>query len=351
MSLRRSRFLITALIATGALLVGALGLFACSRSTTDDGAAVAATVNDVAIPEEDVTAYIQSYRAQLGCSDDERWKEVLSEYQTDASTVRTDIINGVFVVDETVRQEAQKQGVSATDDEVDAAVASARVSFGYADDDAGWAQYLSDTGYTEERFRNEVEASVLKEKLCEAELDNPTDDEIKASLLENLATYATWKSSYIAFSDEATATEVHDTLKQSTDLATDFAAAAAQYSTDGGKYADSAGNVGWDILKADELPEIYKEAVTGLSTGQMSSVIHDSDNDVYYIIYCTGEFATGDTTGLTLDDIPADLSQQLYESEESYLWTDKCDTYIDDLVSQQDVVINDMPSGLPYDVS
>jgi len=126
-------------------------------------------------------------------------------------------------------QFAEEKGVTATDDEIRAEIATT-LSIG-ADDpnfDTRFQEELTTTGLTEEQYRNFAKANVLQTKLqsvFQAELP---------------ATLESVHYRQIVVADQATA----DTLKTQIDGGADFAALAAANSTDA-TTKDAGGDAGW----------------------------------------------------------------------------------------------------------
>ena len=72
-----------------------------------------------------------------------------------------------------MRQAAAENGVSVTEDEVDAAVEQARSSY---ESDGDWAQYLAAQALTEQGFREQTELSLLGDKLAQVVAPDASDD-------------------------------------------------------------------------------------------------------------------------------------------------------------------------------
>ncbi|NTU89943.1 MAG: parvulin peptidyl-prolyl isomerase, partial [Actinobacteria bacterium] len=252
------------------MLTLGVGLVACGDTAAAGSDKVAATVNGVEIPETEVQAYIESYRAtDETLSTDEGWTAWLEEAGMTEDELRLQVID-IFVQEEVIRQAAEAEGLTVDDTEVDAQIDV--VKSNYADDEA-WQSALASAGYTEEEYRDTVGISLLYNALLEQGVTQPTAtvEDIQEYLNSNALYYAGKKSSHILFAtdDQATAEAVLAELQASTDLATDFAAAAAEYSTDSS--ASDGGNVGWDSLTS--FVTEYSDALDALSVGQMSGLV------------------------------------------------------------------------------
>ena len=320
----------------------AVCMAACGSSKLTGG--VAATVNGEEIAEDDVTTYIEDIRTSYGLTDDSTWGSYLSMYGMSAEDLREDIIN-MFVEEKAVKIAGDQRGITVSSDEIDASVASIKENF---DSDEEWADALESAGFTEESYRDEVEESLLYEKVEEsvmAELDTEMTDEKR---LEYAQAYAeafdgARKSSHILFAaeDETTAQSVLEQINAGT---LDFAEAAEKYSTDTASAADG-GNVGWDCLTSfvDEyqvaLEELAKDQVSGLVTSEYG--IH--------IIKCTDVF-TLDGDLASIDDLPDEIKAYVEELIEEEAASDDFSEWLTTFVEGLDVVINDMPSNVPYNV-
>lgn len=133
----------------------------------------AAVANGEPISEQKVTNYIESFRSYAGYTDDDSWASFLVTYGYSASDLRDQVINQ-YARQIVVNQEAKKQGITVTSDEVSDEVDSLREQYGLTDDDA-WDDALSQMGYSERQYREEViEPNLIQNKLLEKEVGTPT---------------------------------------------------------------------------------------------------------------------------------------------------------------------------------
>ena len=322
------------LLAAAALM--AVGLAACSG-----GSGAAATVNGESIPEDNVTAYIQSVRSQLGVTDDADWAAYLASSGMTAEDIRTSVIE-MLEQEIVVKQAAKEAGITVDQAEVDSFLASIKSRY---QTDQEYQEFLSSTGYTEdylkESYENYLYQTQAEEKLVTV---TPTDEQIQAAIDERVSTYnGAKRSSHILFAeeDEALANEVLAQLKNGGD----FAALAEQYSQDSS--GTNGGDVGWDC-DATFVQE-YQGALDGLSAGEMTQAPVKSQFG-WHIILCTEEFSYPEGTKVTKDMVPESIYQDLYDELVSSLKSEAYGAWVDGLMEKAEVTINPMPSGLPYDV-
>ena len=303
-------------------------------------ASVAATVNGVAINEDDVTAYIGLIRYQYGISDDSSWTNYLTSMGMSASDVRSTVLQ-TLIGSELVNQAADAAGVTVDDSTIENAINTQKMSAGTT----GWNSYLSSAGITEGQLRKMIKASYVQQAYATDVLGaGASSENIAQYISENSASCSNYdgakKSSHILLSDEATA----QSLIQEINDGADFATLAEQYSEDTGSATDG-GNVGWD--SDSTFVTEYQTALDGLSVGQMTQTPVQSDYG-YHIILCTAEFNLNDTSvTYTEENTPT----ALYETVNTQSVNNALDTFITTAKESAEIVINDMPSGLPYDVS
>lgn len=332
--------------AAGVAAACAFGLAACSSGGSSSGG-VAATVNGVNISEDDVTAYIEEVRASVlsyyGSDDQEdAWGEYLAAYGYTPESLRETVIENRFVQQELIKQGAEEQGIVIEDATIDEYVD--KIKSNYSSDEA-WQSALEQVGMTEQEYRDSIELALANDALKEAvgPETEPTEEELVAEVNESLSTWdGAKRSSHILFSadDEATAQSVLDQINAGT---LDFAAAAQEYSKDGS--ASSGGDVGWDKLTS--FVTEYQTALDGLSLGQVSGLV-TSDYGIH-IIKCTDVFTAPESVTST-DEVPAEFvdnaRETLMQSNSSEAYNEWYESYRE----SADVVINEMPADVPYNV-
>lgn len=329
----------------------AFALAACSNNGSSSG--TAATVNGTPIPEDDVTNYIQSIRTSSGLEEEDAWGQFLAGQGMTPASVREQIIDSL-VDQELVKQGAAELGVTVDSSEVDTYVESMKANF---DGDEAWNNALSEAGFTEESYRESIESSLLSQAVGShfEEEAKATDEDVIAAA----STYATYyngskRSSHILFkvadvNDEAAMAEARAKAQSVLDQINnglDFAEAAKQYSEDSS--AEKGGDVGWDAMSS--FVEEYQNALKELNVGQVSGLVQSSYG--IHIIKCTDEFNAPEeiTTMEQVNAIPEDLRNNITSMAGSTAANNAYNAWLEGLKENADIKINDMPSGLPYDV-
>lgn len=312
-------------------------------SVSDTSEGVAATVNGTEIGEKAVTSYIANFRSMSNLESDADWAQWLVDNNYTAADIREEVIN-YYASQELIRQAAEENDIKVESSEIDSQVQQMR---SYYDSDEDWENALKQIGTTESQYRSLLEISMLQQALQEkvAQPEDPTGEE----LLQYAQMYATYyngakKSSHILFNsdDEATAQEVLDKIN-SGEL--DFAEAAKEYSQDEGSKEDG-GNVGWDKLTS--FVDEYQTALDGLEEGQVSGLVTSSYG--IHIIKCTQVFNAPEEV-TSIDQLPSEFMDSIKSTLESSAKQQAYSQWYQDYKSNADIQINDMPSGLVYDVS
>ena len=306
---------------------------------------MAATVNDVEIGEAAVTNYMQNFRVSAGLAADADFAQWMVDNAYTPSDLRNDVID-YYVDQEVVRIAAAELGVSVSAEEVDAQVNNIR---GYYEDEDAWTAALAAQGLTEQEYREMVEMSLLVKGVKESlDLDAVISDEDKNMYAQMFAVSydGAKKSSHILFAadDQQTAQAVYEQL-QNGEITWDEA--VAQYSLDTASAADN-GNVGWD--KMTQFVSEYQTALDGLNPGEMSAPVESSFG--YHIILCTEVYtAPDDVNTMSISDLPSDWQDQIIQSLTASAEETAYNNWIQEYKSGLTITINEMPSGLVYDVS
>lgn len=302
----------------------------------------AATVNGTPIDEDTVTKYIEDFRTSSDLSSDEAWASWLKESSQDPASIRSQVID-YYVQQELIRQASQENEVvveqSAIDEQVDA------MKKNYSNDQA-WQDALAQSGVTEDQYRESIEIGLTSRALMDkvvAEVDTSDD----AGLLKFMNTYkdminGSKRSSHILFNadDQATAEEVVTKL---TSGEMDFATAAQQYSTDTGS-AQNGGDVGWNTI--NNYVEEYSAALDSIDKGQITLTASDYG---IHIILCTDVLnIEGEPTSLSA--YPSEIVDYMRTIYGSQKKSEDFQEWLNHYKEESDIVINDMPSNVPYNV-
>ena len=250
-------------------------LAACAGGASATGG-VAATVNGTEIPEDEVTGMVESIRSQMSMTDTDTWGQWLADNAMTPESVREEMIDS-FAQQELIKQGAKEKNISVESSEIDDIVSKTKSNY---EDDEKWKAALEQAGFTEEKYRENVESQLLQKKLTEsfASDEEPSqEDLLKYAQMYASAYDGAKRSSHILFDsgDEATAQSVLDQINSGQ---LDVAEAAKQYSKDNavgtGGSAAKGGDVGWDKLNSfvteytDALGGLEKDQVSGLVTSQ-----------------------------------------------------------------------------------
>jgi len=326
----------------------AFGLAACQGKSSGGG--TAATVNGTAISEDEVTNTIQTVRAQSGLETEDAWGQFLASNDMTPESVRKQILDSL-IDQELVKQGAAELNVKVESSEVDTYVESMKANF---DTDEAWNTALSEAGFTEESYRESIESSLLSQAVGTHFQDEATPSD--ADVLESAKTYATYyngakRSSHILFkvdntSDEAAMNAAREKAQSVLDQINggmDFAEAAKQYSEDSS--AANGGDVGWDATNS--FVTAYQDALSGLSAGQVSDLVETEYG--IHIIKCTEEY-TAPAEVTSLDQLPEEFRETIRSMAASVKANNDYTAWLDGLREKADIVINDMPSNVPYNV-
>jgi len=158
-------------------------LSACNGGNANN--AVAATVNGVEIYEQDVTDAIEAMRTQSGnYSEDVAWASVLAASGLTPESLRDSVIQ-TKARDIIISQEAEAQGFAVDDEAIDDSIAQTRQTVG-ADDDATWLEMLNAYGYRDEQaYRDMLVTNDLTMQLYEEFTVEPTDEELRTFIAQN----------------------------------------------------------------------------------------------------------------------------------------------------------------------
>jgi len=294
------------------------GLAACGTGNNANGA-VAATVNGTAIMEQDVTDTIEAMRTNSGdYSDPTAWAQALQASGLTPETLRESVIKSK-AQNIVITQEATNEGFSPDEDSIEAQITQTRSTVGATDDDATWLKMLQSYGYKDEQaFRDMLTINDLTKQLYDNyTMDDPTDDQLRTYIAANPT--AVDGFTVPGYVDTTADTDTTDTT--ATDTATDDTTATDTTATD-------------DTTAADTTATDDTTATGDTSTSDQST-----------------------TPGLTADDIdlttiPSDVLSQykdLYKQDSTNKGT-AFQAWIQSLVDAADIVINDMPADVPYNV-
>ena len=278
------------------LVAGLLVLTACNGGTT-----IAALVNGEQILEQDVTDTIESMRAyNEEYQDPTAWAQALAASGLTPESLRESVIEGM-ARDIIVAQEASSQGITIDAEAIDEQIAQTRQTVGAADDDE-WLSALQQYGFKDEAaYRKMLENNFLSNQLYEGFEVTPTDDELKEFIAQNPTAVAGYDArTGISTADGAAATDV--------------------------------------VPAEDAVPEEGAE-----EGGEVYDIVND-------VIPGLEEPAMMDAADVNLATIPADVLDQFKKMGSDSNKGLAFQEWISDLVDSAEILINDMPESVPYNV-
>lgn len=330
-------------VASLLLVAALLSVVGCGNETGQ----VAATVNGEAIPESVVTDYIEGYISSLGY-DSNQWAQYLGIEGKTAAEFREGVID-YYANYLLYEQKGKELGIQVTDDQVDAAVSDAREKLGR--DDEGWVQYLANQGYTEDTYRATVAYSLLVTAIQAKEIPKPelTDEQRSEFADAHVLTYDAKHVRGIKFGPDEYS-EAEDVLKEilsAQDQPAAFLERIALSKDD--ELVANEGDLGWSCLVS--YGQDWTELVGDLEEGKVYPYVYQS-GDACYLLYCDDGYAPafyGDADK-AVENMPDEIRAVYDEDLERWSFTQATEEYTQSLRDSAEIVVNDMPSGLPYDV-
>ena len=323
-------------LASGA---GIYGLFVGAEDAANQNWAktgkIAATVMGDNIMEDTITSQIMSTR---GDKSDADWAQYLVDNDETPSGLRSQAISS-YQSDIILRHAMLDNGLSYTLQQPD-------VDRWWDAEGSTYEQYGIDENTAKSYYASSIRQWLLEQAVTPE--DSITDQDVIDYLNENADTYnGARKSSHILFALDSDGTTdnkgtAESVLQQIKDGDITFEDAVSQYSTDSTSAADN-GNVGWDCDSS--FVEAYETALKGLGKGDITDTVVESAYG-YHIIKCTDVLEWDGT----LDDISI-VPQDIVDNVRKTLQSEKFQEWYSEYQSNADITINDMPDGLPYDVS
>lgn len=267
-----------------------------------------ATVNGEGITQVDFDKYFNliksNYEQQRGSALDETTDKELID----------NIKNSIFddlIMQKLIRQEAKKQAVAVSQEEVDEILLPFKESK-EGEEAGGFQKFLDSMQASEADIRNQIEISILYDKLLEKVITDVSvsDEEAQTYYQENQAMFKDpggIQIYHILVDSEELAKDIISRLKQGED----FAQLASRYSTDPGS-KDEGGDVGLVNESTSFVPE-FKQAALALKPGQLHPTPVKSEYG-YHIIKAGDKIAASQ---VSFEEVKEDLKRQMEMDEKS----------------------------------
>lgn len=306
---------------------------------------VAAYVNGVAIDEDDVTEFIESFRSKNAQYEtDSGWAEFLKSNGYTSESLRTYVLDTVFIPQELIAQECAKLGIQIGDTDLDEVISREKAYYEQRYGENSWDSVLASYGYDEESWRENELNRLLEEQLRNMVIDavTPTEAEIQAQANESASMYNGKDSYYIQFSTQQEAQAARDRLAASGERVT-----LGEFERLG-----DAVHAGWNSLPAnrDAMGTEYQQAVGALEVDTVSEPVFV--DGAWTLIYCDASFNVGaGGESVVLRTIPPEIYEQIVADATEVKADQLFDEWLRGLASESDIEIEPMPEGLPYNVS
>ena len=358
---------VVALAVAALCLSGCLGL---SKKVT-----VAAQVGDIVISEEDVTAYIEGFRSQ----DDDRatdsgWALYLSANGYTAESFRQKVLDEVFIPEASVRIQAQAHNIVVTDEELDSVIEAEKAFYEESYGADSWTSVLASFGYDEKSWRESEMNRLLKERLADEVVGKP--EPTQDQLMEygpDIAPRFNGKHSYFAAFDTQEAGESalaslggagasikFSAFKKMAELyaaAAELAANAAEEQPQDAEpsvYSQANGmqDAGWGSLTntPQNSNNSYTNALNKLEVGTVSELVEVEEGH-WVLIFCDAAYVFQENDLYDTASMPVDIWSAVHAAVRDQLREDAFSSWLATAMEGEAIVVNAMPSGLPYDVN
>ena len=319
-----------------------LCLFGCFGIPQDP--LVAANVNGEAIYEDDVTEYIEGFRAKnTDYETDSGWAEYLNSKGFTSETIRTYVLDTNFIPKALIKQECANRNIQVTDAELDYVIEQEKAYYESRYGEKSWDSVLASYGYDEGTWRENELNRLLEEQLADEVIADaePTEGEIQAQANESAPNYSGKSSYYVSFPSEQEAQRALEQLNLQDETTTIEAFSAL----------GEAVYAGWNSLNAnrDSLAKEYIQALNSLELNHVSSPVQTGST--WVLIFCNSVFSASVGESVALGTIPAEIYEQIVadavETKKERLFED----WLAAVKNDADIVYEPMPDGLPYSVN
>ncbi|MFW5742874.1 MAG: peptidylprolyl isomerase [Spirochaetota bacterium] len=289
-----------------------------------------ATVNGAEISRED-------YEQAVAQTRDRYAQQGQQVAEGDLESFRADILEQL-IAEELLFQQAQDEGLSVEDDEVDSQIDQMRAQF---EGDEGWQQALETNKVTEEELREQIERNGLIQQLIAdavPEPDEVTDEEIESFYEENPEFFEqgeqiTARHILIDTQELESDADLEDARRRAEDVrqelldGADFATLAEERSE--GPSAPQGGDLG--TFGRGQMVPAFEEAAFELEEGEISEVVETEFG--FHVIQVTEK---ADTGRAPLDQVSQSIRQYLGQEKQAQV----LDDYVEKLREDADVRVN-----------
>ncbi|NLJ57789.1 MAG: hypothetical protein GX339_02980 [Tissierellia bacterium] len=274
-------------------LLSILILTACSENGTKlvEEKDIMATVNGKAILQEEFDKAISYYKDYVEyLYGEDAWESEaragLTYKQYYEDSVMDDMIYRLLLLDA-----AEKEGITATEEEVQAQLDSFKV---YFQNEEEYKSYLTQSGMTEENIKEELSNDILINHFLLLKTENlsPTDEEFKA-LFDELRMNTQVRASHILVNTEEEAL----TVSERSNNGEDFADLARELSVDTGS-SENGGDL--DYFSYAQMVKPFSEAAFSMEIGEISEPVESEFG--YHIIKVTDKIVDEEKTVETEKD-------------------------------------------------
>lgn len=306
---------------------------------------VAATVNGEIIEEDEVTDFIEAFRKKNAQYEtDTGWADFLISNGYTSDSLRTYVLNNVFIPKVLIKQQCADRGIQVDDTDLDEVIEKEKQYYEERYGENSWDSVLASYGYDEKTWRENELNRLLEEELSNVVIGKvtPTQQEIQAQADLEAASYNGKDSYYIAFESEEDAQSAYDRLTDAHETVT----------LDQFRRFGKLEHAGWNSLPStrDDTSDEYIQAANELEEHHVSEPVYA--DETWMLIFCDRVFNV-DTSGKTvvLSTIPKEIYDQLVIDASQVKADALLNEWLVKLAQESDIEIEPMPSGLPYNVS
>ena len=301
------------------------------------GNSIAATVNGQKIMEADITAQVEAFRVQSQLESEGSWVQWLKDNGFTPADIREvkiqENVEGILLDNVCL-----ERGITISDDDVNARVNEIKDI--YNNGGSSFDQMLAASGMTEKTYAQQIKEDLQKSALAESVTQNmnPTEDTLLNMANQDMKNHDGMKKYTVIYA--ASEDDINAAAKELAGGAS-FESVQSKYNENGNTYD------GWGSI--DAYSDSVMDASSKLAVNEVSAPIEVSANQ-YFIIRYTEVLNVPDNGYASFDAIPADFRDEVRANASTSLAYTEVYALLEDARQNADIVINDMPSGLSYDV-